>query len=75
MSVLIADNDGAVSSLLTEVLVRRGLAVINAYDGDTARHLRHGETILATGALIREDPFSFTRPGAPFVGFEYVLDE
>ena len=37
MSVLIADNDGAVSSLLTEVLVRRGIAVVNAYDGETAR--------------------------------------
>jgi hypothetical protein len=47
-----------------------GSRLLNA-DGDTARHLRHGETILATGALIREDPFSFTRPGAPFVGFEY----
>jgi CheY-like chemotaxis protein len=34
--VLIADNDRAVSSLLTEVLVRSGLRVVNAYDGDEA---------------------------------------
>ena len=40
-------------------------------DGDPARHVRHGETILAQGDVIRTDPFSFTRPGAPFVGFEY----
>lgn len=37
MSVLIADNDGAVSSLLTEVLVRSGLAVTHAFDGEVAR--------------------------------------
>jgi hypothetical protein len=40
-------------------------------DGDPARHLRHGETILATGDVIREDAFSYTRPGRPFVGFEW----
>jgi hypothetical protein len=40
-------------------------------DGDTARHLRHGETILATGDVIRRDPFSFTRAGEPYVSFEY----
>ena len=44
--------------------------MINA-DGDPARHLRHGETILSTGDVIRHDTFSFTRPGASFVGFEY----
>ena len=40
-------------------------------DGDLARHLRHGEYMLQHHALIRADPFSFTRPGQPFVGFEY----
>ncbi len=40
-------------------------------DGDLARHLRHGHYMFEHGALIREDPFSFTRPGAPFIGFEY----
>lgn len=40
-------------------------------DGDLARHLRHGRYMLEHGALIRSDPFSFTRPGATFVGFEY----
>jgi CheY-like chemotaxis protein len=35
--VLIADNDRAVSSLLTEVLVRTGLQVRHAYDGEDAR--------------------------------------
>src|SRR5215208_2294490 len=40
-------------------------------DGDLARHLRHGRYMLEHGGLIRMDPFSFTHPGAPFVGFEY----
>jgi hypothetical protein len=40
-------------------------------DGDLARHLRHGRYMLEHGELIRADPFSFTRPNAPFVGFEY----
>jgi hypothetical protein len=40
-------------------------------DGDLARHLRHGHYMLEHGGLIRTDPFSFTRPGAPFTGFEY----
>jgi hypothetical protein len=40
-------------------------------DGDLARHLRHGHYMLEHRELIRADPFSFTRPGAPFTGFEY----
>jgi hypothetical protein len=40
-------------------------------DGDLARHLRHGRYMLEHGALIHADPFSFTRAGAPFLGFEY----
>jgi hypothetical protein len=40
-------------------------------DGYLARHLRHGRFMLEGGDLIRADPFSFTRPGAPFIGFEY----
>src|SRR5215216_5510942 len=44
--------------------------VLNS-DGDLARHLRHGRYMLEHGNIINADPFSFTRPGAPFVGFEY----
>lgn len=47
-----------------------GEVMVNA-DGDPARHLRHGETILAQHDVVRHDPFSFTKSGAPFVGFEY----
>jgi hypothetical protein len=57
---------------LLAVLVPIGLQipVLNS-DGDLARHLGHGRYMLEQGGLIRHDPFSFTRPGAPFVGFEY----
>ena len=39
MSVLIADNDRAVSGLLTEVLGQAGLKPIHAYDGVEARRM------------------------------------
>jgi hypothetical protein len=62
----------AVVFVLLAILVPIGLQqpVLNA-DGDPARHLRHGLYMLEHGGLIRQDPFSFTRPGAPFLGFEY----
>ena len=44
--------------------------VLNA-DGDLLRHLRHGRWMLEHGSLIHQDPFSYTRGGNPFVGFEY----
>ena len=44
--------------------------MLNA-DGDMLRHIRHGDQMLAQGALIHFDPFSYTRGGDPFVGFEY----
>jgi hypothetical protein len=55
-------------ALLVPILLQKPL--LNS-DGDLARHLRHGRYMLEHGELIRADPFSFTRPGAPFVGFEY----
>jgi CheY-like chemotaxis protein len=44
--VLIADNDDAVSALLTEVLVRRGLRVEHAADGEQARRQARGPEVL-----------------------------
>jgi hypothetical protein len=43
--------------------------MLNA-DGDLPRHLRHGETILATHDVIRHEPFTYTRPGIEFTGME-----
>lgn len=47
--VLIADNDRAVSSLLGEVLVRLGLTVAYAYDGEQAQLMARDP---AVGALV-----------------------
>ena len=62
----------AIVFILLAVLVPLALQkpMLNS-DGDLARHLRHGRYMLEHGELIRTDPFSFTRPGAPFIGFEY----
>jgi hypothetical protein len=40
-------------------------------DGDLARHLRLGQIMLGQHGLLRQDVFSFTRAGQPFVAFEY----
>ncbi|HEX5817434.1 MAG TPA: hypothetical protein VFY20_01050 [Gemmatimonadales bacterium] len=53
--------------LVTPLLLANRM--LNA-DGDLPRHLRHGETILATGDVIRLEPFTYTRPGIEFVGME-----
>jgi len=47
-----------------------GFRLLNS-DGDLARHLRVGEVMLQRGALLREDLFSHTMGGKPFLAFEY----
>src|SRR5215472_5492892 len=43
-------------------------------DSDAGWHIRTGESILATGRLPRTDPYSFTRPGAPWFAWEWAAD-
>jgi hypothetical protein len=43
-------------------------------DGDLARHLRLGETMLARGAFLRTDEFSHTAAGKPFLAFEWLSE-
>jgi DNA-binding response OmpR family regulator len=45
MTVLIADNDRAVSGLLSEVLQRSGLHPIHAYDGYEARQMAREDSV------------------------------
>lgn len=45
MTVLIADNDRAVSGLLTDVLKQSGLQMMHAYDGDEASRLGRDERV------------------------------
>jgi hypothetical protein len=41
-------------------------------DGDTGWHIRTGERILATGAVPRADPYSFTKFGEPWFAWEWL---
>ncbi len=43
-------------------------------DSDTGWHIRNGETIAATRALPRTDPYSFSRPGAEWFAWEWGAD-
>jgi hypothetical protein len=43
-------------------------------DSDTGWHIRIGEQIIATGALPHADPFSFSKPGAPWIAWEWGAD-
>jgi hypothetical protein len=43
-------------------------------DSDTGWHIRTGERILMTHALPRNDPYSFSRPGASWVVWEWGSD-
>lgn len=40
-------------------------------DGDMARHIRLGLIMLERGGVLREDVFSWTRAGEPFLAFEW----
>ena len=43
-------------------------------DGDMLRHVRLGEWMIQHRALLTVDPFSFTRPGAPFTPYEWLSE-
>jgi hypothetical protein len=43
-------------------------------DSDTGWHVRTGERILTMRALPRSDPYSFSRPGAPWFAWEWGSD-
>ena len=43
-------------------------------DADTALHTRIGQTILASGAVLHQDPFSFAQPGQPWYAFEWLSE-
>ena len=45
MAVLIADNDRAVSGLLTDVLKQSSLSILHAYDGDAAILMARDERV------------------------------
>jgi hypothetical protein len=69
--------DLALASAIVTVLY--SLLLFNApqalfRDSDTGWHIRTGERIVASGELPRTDPYSFTRPGAPWFAWEWGSD-
>jgi hypothetical protein len=43
-------------------------------DSDAGWHIRNGEAILAAGQLPHSDPYSFTKPAAPWFAWEWAAD-
>lgn len=43
-------------------------------DSDTGWHIRVGERIIASRALPHADPFSFSKPGEPWIAWEWGAD-
>ena len=80
--VLIADNDRAVSGLLTEVLERRGVRADHAFDGEAARRLARREGLavlicdldmpLASGIDVLESLSDLANPPAVVVISGYL---
>lgn len=56
------------------LLLFAGGASVLFRDADAGWHIRAGERILAAHALPVSDPFSFSRPGAPWIAWEWVAD-
>lgn len=43
-------------------------------DSDTGWHIRNGERIISSGLLPHTDPFSFSKPGGPWIAWEWGSD-
>ncbi len=50
-----------------------GLSIL-LNDGDTGWHIKTGEWILRNHAIPRADLFSFTKPGEPWIAWEWLWD-
>ena len=59
--------------LCLAAVVRAGGYFLSA-DGDAARHLTVGDYLLSISRLLREDVFSFTMFGQPFVPYEWLAE-
>src|ERR1700674_2051509 len=65
-----------VAFLLPLILLFAGLEGVRTMlgDGDTGWHVRIGEWTLAPGQVPHQDIFSFTKPGEPFIAWEWLWD-
>jgi hypothetical protein len=63
----------ALGTLITLFFVMAGASGL-FNDADTGWHIRTGELIVSTGRLPHADPFSFSKPGEPWVAWEWGAD-
>ena len=61
-------------ALVIIVFAMAAFVMAQLYDPDYFWHLRTGQLILDARALPSHDPFSFTRPDAPWVLHEWVFE-
>lgn len=66
--------DFFLAAVLAGVFFRADACQSLLADGDTGWHIRTGELILASGSAPTRDPFSFSRPGAPWFAWEWLSD-
>ncbi len=63
----------AVATLICLFAGSRGASALFR-DSDAGWHIRNGERILSTLSLQHTDPFSFSKPGAPWIAWEWLSD-
>ena len=63
----------ALTTLLSLFFVFNGATTL-FNDSDTGWHIRNGERIISTRSLPHADPFSFSKPGEPWVAWEWGAD-
>ena len=73
LAVILPSLTDMIFVICLAAVVRIGNYFVSA-DGDAARHLTVGEYLLSTGRLLREDVFSFTMFGQPFVPYEWLAE-
>ncbi len=62
----------AAATLAYCLFVRGGSELFR--DSDSGWHIRNGESILASHSLPRTDPYSFSKPGKPWIAWEWLSD-
>jgi hypothetical protein len=67
-----ASTFGLLAGLAAFALAAFSPGILN--DGDTYWHIRAGEWMLAHGAVLRADPFSYTAAGAPWHTQEWLAE-
>ena len=63
----------ALTTLLSLFFVFKGATTL-FNDSDTGWHIRNGERIISTRSLPHADPYSFSKPGEPWVAWEWGAD-